>query len=434
MINDIDLVEKRYAPVALGIVKLALEGRRDDAIAKMNDECRPLLARLIEASDAYAEFTASRGDQQISEAREQYRLQRTLLLGACVIAAALSLLAGVWIGRSLRRDLGAEPAVLRKLVSTVAGGDLGSQIALLPGDGNSVLYAVKQMQDSLIQIVSTVRREAEDVSASSVQISSGNTELSSRTENQASSLEQTAASMEEFSSTAQRNAENARQANNLAQQASSVAGHGGEMIAKVVDTMQGINDSSHKIAAIIGVIDSIAFQTNILALNAAVEAARAGDQGRGFAVVASEVRNLAGRSSQAAKEIKALISDSVERVEQGAVLVADAKTTMENIVSGIQRVCTVVEEISVASQEQSQGVVQVGAAISHMDQATQQNASMVEQMATAASSLHDRAYHLVNTVAVFKLSDAPGGSSRQELAETPSLSSFRFSLLPRPTV
>ena len=404
MIDEIDRVERAYAPVALNIVELALNGQRDAAIEKMNKDCRPKLMALIKATDAYADLAALRASHQIKEAQEQYARERNLLIAVSSLALVLAAIAGVLIARSVIHDLGAEPAQLRQIVNRVADGDLSTQVEVLAGDEGSVLAAVGRMQTSLSQIVSTVRQSADAVSSASEQISTGNSELSSRTESQASSLEQTAASMEEFSSTVKQNADNARQANQLAQSASSVAEHGGEVVGKVVDTMRGINDSSRKIADIIGVIDGIAFQTNILALNAAVEAARAGEQGRGFAVVASEVRSLAGRSSEAAREIKSLITDSVERVEQGAVLVDDAGRTMADIVSSIRRVADIIGEITAASQEQSQGVAQVGEAINHMDQATQQNAAMVEEMASSAASLYDKAHQLVQAMAVFKLS------------------------------
>ena len=409
MIDAIDQVEKLYAPVAMNIVELALAGQHEDAIRKMNEECRPLLARLITASDAYAEFTAQQADQQVKAARQAYERQRDMLLLGCALAVVLAGIAGILIERSLAHDMGAEPADLRSLVGRVADGDLTSPINVRAGDEMSVLAAVSRMQTSLTHIVSTVRQEAEEVSAASEQISDGNAELASRSESQASALEQTAASMEEFSATVRQNADNAHQANQMAQSASTTAAHGGVVVGQVVDTMQGINDSSRKIADIIGVIDGIAFQTNILALNAAVEAARAGEQGRGFAVVASEVRSLAGRSSDAAKEIKVLIDDSVARVGQGAALVADAGKTMEDIVAGIRGVAHTIGAITVASQEQSTGVAQVGESISHMDQSTQQNAAMVEEMAATARNLYDKAHLLVKTMAVFKVNNrAPG--------------------------
>ena len=403
MIADMARIEKAYAPVALNIVDLALKGQRDAAVQSMNDECRPLLAALVKATNAYADLTASRAQNQIQAAAEAYAWQRSALLATGVIALLLAVTAGVAITRSLWRELGAEPAELRGIMGRVAGGDLTAQIHLRQGDESSVLAMVQKMQASLVQIVESVRQDADSVSSAASEIASSNQDLSARTESQAIALEQSAASMEEFSATVQQNAGNARQANQLAQSASSVAEHGGEVVGKVVETMQGINDSSRRIADIIGVIDGIAFQTNILALNAAVEAARAGEQGRGFAVVASEVRSLAGRSAEAAREIKSLISASVERVGQGAALVDDAGKTMADIVAGIRQVASIIGDISTASQEQSLGVSQVGEAVSHMDRATQQNAAMVEEMAAAATDMSAKAQQLVQTVAVFKL-------------------------------
>ena len=254
--------------------------------------------------------------------------------------------------------------------------------------------------------------DAESVAAASTQIAQGNADLSARTESQASSLEQTAASMDQLSAAVRQNADSAVQANQLAENASIVAKQGGQVVAQVVDTMHGINASSNKIADIVGVIDSIAFQTNILALNAAVEAARAGEQGRGFAVVASEVRSLAGRSAAAAREIKGLISASVERVEQGSALVDRAGVTMTDVVNAIRRVTDIMGEISSASREQSQGVAQVGQAVMHLDEVTQQNASLVEEMAAAAGGLRTQAQDLVNVVSIFKLSGCPMSTQR----------------------
>jgi methyl-accepting chemotaxis protein len=259
------------------------------------------------------------------------------------------------------------------------------------------------MRDRFSGIVSQVREGSEGVATASAEIAQGNNDLSARTEHQARALEQTATSMAQLSATVRQNAESASQASQMAVSASAVAVQGGAVVAQVVDTMKGINQASRKIADIIGVIDGIAFQTNILALNAAVEAARAGEQGRGFAVVASEVRSLAGRSAAAAKEIKMLIDTSVARVTQGTTLVDQAGTTMAEVVGSIQRLRDIVGEISAASHEQSAGVSHVGAAVTQMDQVTQQNAALVEQMAAAASSLRMQAHELVKTVAVFKV-------------------------------
>ena len=323
-----------------------------------------------------------------------------------IIAGVASLVGAAiaWaLTRSITRQLGGEPDYTVSVVHAIASGNLAVDVQTQDGDSTSLLAEIKIMRDGLAKVVAHVREGSEAVASASTQISEGNQDLSSRTEEQASALQQTAASMEQLSSTVKQNADNARQANQLAQNASTVAIQGGSVVAQVVDTMKGINDSSKKIADIIGVIDSIAFQTNILALNAAVEAARAGEQGRGFAVVASEVRSLAGRSADAAKEIKELITDSVTRVEQGTSLVSQAGVTMGEVVSSIRRVTDIMGEISAASSEQSAGVSQVGEAVTQMDQTTQQNAALVEEMAAAAASLSGQAQDLVQTVAVFKL-------------------------------
>ncbi len=331
-------------------------------------------------------------------------LQRTsgFAIGSLLLIG-LMLGIGLLISRSILKQLGGEPAYAADVTQRIAGGNLAVAIELKHPNEPSLLVAIASMRDKFAAIVHQVRDGSEGVATASAEIAQGNTDLSARTESQASALQETAASMEQLSATVHQNADNARQANQLAKAASSTAVQGGEVVAQVVDTMKGINDSSRKIADIIGVIDGIAFQTNILALNAAVEAARAGEQGRGFAVVASEVRSLAGRSAAAAKEIKTLISDSVQRVEQGTALVDQAGSTMTEVVSSIRRVTDIMGEISAASGEQSAGVSQVGEAVSSMDQVTQQNAALVEQMAAAASSLKSQAHDLVEVVAVFRL-------------------------------
>ena len=329
----------------------------------------------------------------------------TLWVSLAAMGAALLVGGGLslWIARRLNKALGAEPDEVRQAALAVADGNLMHRFTLQPEDTTSVMAAMHTMTERLQRIVSSVRDNAESVATASAQISQGNQDLSGRTEQQASALEQTAASMEELGATVKQNADNARAANQLAQNASTVAVQGGAVVSQVVDTMKGINDSSKKISDIISVIDSIAFQTNILALNAAVEAARAGDQGRGFAVVASEVRNLAQRSAAAAKEIKELISASVQRVEQGTNLVDRAGATMQEIVGAIQRVTDIMGEISAANTEQSMGVAQVGEAVTLMDRATQENAALVEESAAAAASLNVQAERLVHVVSVFKM-------------------------------
>jgi len=337
------------------------------------------------------------------DGRVNAALWRVLGLCAAVLCGIGAL--GFVVARTVLRQLGGDPSAATALARGVADGDLTTPVTVAAGDSTSLMASLKHMQDSLAEVVDNVRQGSHGVATASAEIAQGNNDLSARTEQQASALEQTAASMEELSSTVKQNADNARQGNQLALSASAVAVKGGEVVSQVVETMKGINESSRKIADIIQVIDGIAFQTNILALNAAVEAARAGEQGRGFAVVASEVRSLAGRSADAAKEIKTLISTSVERVEQGTALVDQAGATMTEVVSSIRRVTDIMGEISAASSEQSAGVAQVGEAVTQMDQATQQNAALVEQSAAAAESLKGQAGQLVQAVAVFKLAD-----------------------------
>ena len=323
--------------------------------------------------------------------------------GGTMFLVVVLLVIGVVISKSIWKQLGGEPAYAVEVTQHIADGDLAAPIALAANDQHSLLHAISVMRDSFAGIVSQVRQGSAGVATASAEIAQGNNDLSARTENQASALEQTAASMEQLSATVRQNADSASQASQMAVNASSVAVQGGVVVAQVVDTMKGINEASRKIADIISVIDGIAFQTNILALNAAVEAARAGEQGRGFAVVASEVRSLAGRSAEAAKEIKVLIDASVARVALGSTLVDQACTTMAEVVSSIQRVTDIVGEISAASREQNAGVSQVGEAVTQMDQVTQQNAALVEEMAAAASSLKMQAHELVQIVAVFKV-------------------------------
>jgi len=328
-----------------------------------------------------------------------------IMAGGSAVLAVLLLAVGVGVARNIVAEIGGEPAYATEVTRRIASGDLSIDIRLQPGDQTSLLQAIASMRDGVADIVRRVRECSESVATASTEIAHGNLDLSQRTENQASALQQTAASMEELSSTVQNNADGARTANQLAQEATTVAVAGGELVNKVVSTMRGIHDSSRKIADIIGVIDGIAFQTNILALNAAVEAARAGEQGRGFAVVASEVRSLAGRSADAAKEIKHLITDSVDRVDQGSALVDQAGSTMTEVVQSIQRVTDIMSEISSASAEQSRGVSQIGQAVTQLDQSTQQNAALVEESAAAAESLKLQAQQLVTTVASFQTKD-----------------------------
>ena len=372
----------------------------------VDKDLRPLADKYLQSLDDLRKAMA----QQLAEGQAETGTLATasqVLLGVgTLVAVALGALLAFTVTRSIVRPVQRG----RQAAENIAGGDLTHPIESESHDETGqLLQALATMQARLAAIVGNVRHNAEGVATASVEIASGNNDLSARTEQQASALQQTAASMEQLGSTVRQNADNARQANQLAMSASTVAVQGGEVVAEVVETMKGINDSSKKIADIISVIDSIAFQTNILALNAAVEAARAGEQGRGFAVVAGEVRSLAGRSAEAAKEIKGLIHTSVERVERGSALVDKAGATMNEVVSAIRRVTDIMGEISAASGEQSQGVSQVGEVITQMDQTTQQNAALVEQSAAAADSLKTQAGQLVDAVAVFRL--APGASA-----------------------
>jgi methyl-accepting chemotaxis protein len=396
------IIESRVSYVAAQgkFIDLVNAGKVDEAKTLLLGDMYAGQKSYFAALDDMIKFQDDQMDASANDAHAAVASMRLMLAIAMAFALVAAVLMGLWIIRAITGPINQAVGIAR----AVADGDLSQQFE---ASGNSetalLLMALKDMQTSLSRVVANVRQGSEGVSTASAEIASGNHDLSARTESQASALEQTAASMEQLSATVKQNADSARQANQLAASASTVAVKGGEVVAQVVDTMKGINDASRKIADIISVIDGIAFQTNILALNAAVEAARAGEQGRGFAVVASEVRSLAGRSAEAAKEIKTLINASVERVEQGTALVDQAGSTMTEVVSSIRRVTDLMGEISAASNEQSLGVSQVGEAVTQMDQVTQQNAALVEEMAAAASGLQSQAQDLVKVVAVFKL-------------------------------
>jgi methyl-accepting chemotaxis protein-1 (serine sensor receptor) len=367
----------------------------------MADKVRPMFEVMREKSNALMDVLVQGTKEEYESSSKRNTVIRTVSIVALLAGLAIAILFGWSLMKGITGPL--DQAV--GIANAVASGNLSQNIPTHGTDEiSALLRALSSMQEGLVNVVSSVRKGSEGVANACSEIAQGNHDLSSRTEHQASALEETAASMEELSSTVHQNADSAREANQLAQRASDVASQGGHVVSQVVETMKGINESSRKISDIISVIDGIAFQTNILALNAAVEAARAGEQGRGFAVVASEVRSLAGRSADAAKEIKSLISVSVERVEQGSTLVDQAGSTMQEVVAAIRRVTDIMGQISAASSEQSSGVAQIGEAVTQMDQVTQQNAALVEEMAAAASSLKMQAEDLVQSVSVFTLS------------------------------
>jgi methyl-accepting chemotaxis protein len=388
-------------------------------LARLN----PTFTAAAEAAQKLVQLQLDVAKQEYKQAESRYTNSRNLAIAAIVIGLGLS----AWLGFILIRAITGPLDAAVKLARAVAEGDLTQRIEVhSTNEIGQLMQALKDMNDSLVKVVGQVRSGVDTVATASSQIAAGNLDLSSRTEEQASSLEETASSMEELTSTVRQNAENARQANQLVVSTADVAVKGGKVVSQVVDTMASIKDSSRKIADIIGVIDGIAFQTNILALNAAVEAARAGEQGRGFAVVASEVRNLAQRSASAAKEIKGLIEDSVGKVDAGGKLVDEAGKTMDEIVSSVKRVTDIMSEIAAASQEQSAGIEQVNQAIAQMDEVTQQNAALVEEAAAAAESLQDQAGKLTEAVSVFKME---GGTYRPQ-AERPA-SGNRVSAMPK---
>ncbi|MCC7643489.1 MULTISPECIES: methyl-accepting chemotaxis protein [unclassified Janthinobacterium] len=389
-----------YARTRDANIKLLQEGKSETAGIFLLTQLRYPQEKFLTALAAMANFQESlmekEGKQAAADGRMAIILTLSLSLAATLIAIALAVL----ISRSISRPI----AEAVKVAQRVAAGDLSVTIDARGNDETGqLLRALKDMNDNLQGIVARVRHGTDAIAHGSREIASGNMDLSSRTEQQASSLEETASSMEELTSTVKQNGENARQANQMAQSASSVASKGGQVVAEVITTMDSINASSKKIADIIGVIDGIAFQTNILALNAAVEAARAGEQGRGFAVVATEVRNLAHRSASAAKEIKLLIDNSVHQVNLGSSLVNQAGSTMEEIVSSVRRVTDIMAEITSASNEQEAGIEQINQAITEMDAVTQQNAALVEEAAAASEALQDQAGILAEAVSVFKL-------------------------------
>ena len=431
ILKAIETIRAKFIPGQTTFINLINEDRKDDAMVKFMFSLRPQQNKYFEQLDKFVAYqnaemvAAGTGASSLTKRTQMWIL--LLALGA----AAVSLVVAFLATRSITRPL--KEAVL--VAQRVANGDLTSEIEVNSKDETGqMMTALRDMNSSLIKIVAEVRAGTESIAEASSEIASGNLDLSSRTEQQADSLGQTSSSMRELTDTVQQNADNARQANQLAAQASEVAVRGGSVVSHVVDTMGSITASSKKIVDIIVVIDGIAFQTNILALNAAVEAARAGEQGRGFAVVASEVRNLAQRSAGAAKEIKALIGDSVDKVREGSTLVEQAGVTMEEVVASVRRVTDIMGEITSASMEQSAGIASVNTAIFEMDETTQQNAALVEEAAAAAASMQEQAANLARVVSVFKLgnempirvkasamsTERPAAALRKEIAVAPA--------------
>ena len=400
ILKAIAAIRAKFIPGQAAFIALVNEDKKENAMVKFMFSMRPQQAKYFEQLDRFTNYQnaimVEAGDAAAAVSRRTQLLILLLAVGASLISVAVAFFST----RSITGPLGEAVGIARR----VADGDLTSVIDVGNSDETGqMMQALKHMNSSLTSIVAEVRAGTESISVASGQIANGNLDLSTRTEQQAASLGETSGAMRQLTGTVQQNADNARQANQLAAQASEVALRGGSVVSHVIDTMGSITASSKKIVDIIGVIDGIAFQTNILALNAAVEAARAGEQGRGFAVVASEVRNLAQRSAAAAKEIKTLIGDSVDKVREGSTLVQQAGVTMEEVVASVRRVTDIMGEITSASQEQSIGIANVNHTILEMDETTQQNAALVEEAAAAAASMQGQAAKLARVVSVFKL-------------------------------
>ncbi|KQV80129.1 chemotaxis protein [Massilia sp. Root351] len=405
-LEGIKASEAKAQPLIAKVIALRSADQLAEATALLQQQAAPAFVEWLASVNKLIDLEEKMSMEQANSATSVARSFFVFMVVLCLIAIGVGVAAAWFISRGLLRQLGGEPEYAASIVACIASGNLAVKIDTKPGDNSSLLHAMQGMRDSLVNIVSQVRAGTQTIATNSREIAAGNMDLSSRTEQQAANIEETASSMEQLTGTVKQNSDHAHQANQLALSASEVAVKGGAVVNQVVHTMASINESSKKIVDIIGVIDSIAFQTNILALNAAVEAARAGEQGRGFAVVATEVRNLAQRSAGAAKEIKSLIDDSVEKVDAGAKLVDQAGATMQDIVNSVKRVTDIMGEISTASAEQTSGIEQVNEAVGKMDQVVQQNAALVEQAAAAASSLQDQAGNLSEVVSIFKLDES----------------------------
>ncbi|MFL9926414.1 methyl-accepting chemotaxis protein [Herbaspirillum lusitanum] len=403
LMAQLKLDEAAATPLMNKALQLGLANDNAGAIKVLIAEVRPRQAAWIKTLTELSDFEEKLNDEAALAAETTYERLRIFTLGVMVCAVLIGVIGAVLIARSIVRQLGAEPVEAQSIARDIANGDLTAVVRLRPGDSGSLMASIEQMRAQLNVIVNGIKTAAETISVASGEIAQGNFDLSQRTEEQAASLEETAASMEELTTAVRQNTQHATEARALSAGASDIAVSGGEAFEKVVATMARIASSSSKMSDIIGVIEGIAFQTNILALNAAVEAARAGEEGRGFAVVASEVRSLAQRSAMASKEIKELISESVGHVSAGSDLVSQAGNQMANVVSSVRRFSEIMNDIAAASTEQSTGIEQVNTAIVQMDQVTQQNAALVEQASAAAQALSFQANGLLNAVSVFKI-------------------------------
>ncbi|GAB3360608.1 MULTISPECIES: methyl-accepting chemotaxis protein [Giesbergeria] len=406
LLQAIKEIEVRTVATSRKVIERMQAGDRAGAEALLWAEAKPQYTQWLAAINRLIDFEEKRIIQNSQFANHEAGQFTGIMLGITLLAVLISVGVTTTVSRSINHELGAEPNEVRAVVQAIQHGDLTVAVPVRPDDTSSVMAAVRDMQQRIHTLVAAVRDNIQQLRATSADIASGNQHLGTRTEQTVSSLETTAHSMDQLTATVRQSTESAQQANTLASTAANSASKGGVVMQQVVETMQEIHHSSQKIGDIIGVIDGIAFQTNILALNAAVEAARAGEQGRGFAVVATEVRSLAGRSAAAAKEIKQLIQASVEKVNSGTQLVADAGTAMGEIVQGVQRVSGMIGEISAAAVEQSEGISQVNLAVGQLDQMTQQNGALVEQSTVAAANLEAQAQQLANLVAVFKVDGA----------------------------
>ncbi|MGQ8879645.1 methyl-accepting chemotaxis protein [Delftia sp. NA_296.1] len=404
---------------------LGLANQGDAARDLIMGRLRSLQTTYFDAVEALVDYQKAQTQATVDGSLRRVAEDGVAMLVLTLLAAALGGLVAWMITRTVKQQLGGEPSYAAEVARQIAQGDLSVRVQLAPGDTSSLLRAMEDMRAGLARVVADVRQSSESIATGASQIASGNADLSQRTEEQASNLEQTAASMEEMNATVKLNADTVRTATQLAASSSQAATGGGKIVDRVVATMEQITASSRKIEDIIGVIDSIAFQTNILALNAAVEAARAGEQGRGFAVVASEVRSLAQRSAGAAKEIKALIGESVSKVDEGSGLVSETGSAMKDIVQQAQRVADLIGEIGAATAEQADGVAQVGDAVVQLDQVTQQNAALVEESAAAAASLNAQAARLVDLVSLFKLDGLSSPADQAPVAKPAVASGMR---------